>query len=93
MQLKFSILSINTVIEARRITFLHCLMNTNEIEMLYQLIRLQLDQPVQSDWMEQIKIDIFDFNIGMSLDENKLNKKRDGCQARTLKHVLHQLNF
>ena len=46
MQLELGILSINTVIKARRINFLHYLLNTSENEMLSKVFRSQLVQPV-----------------------------------------------
>ena len=92
MQLELGILSINTVIKARRINFLHYLMNTSESEMLFKVFKSQLDQPVQSDWTEQVKIDIIDLKIGLSLDEIKLKSKKAFKRLVKLKPMDYEYN-
>ena len=82
MQLELGILSINTVIKARRINFLHYLLNTSENEMLSKVFRSQLDQPVQFDWSEQVKADIIDFKIGLSPNKHQKMHSRNWLKQK-----------
>ena len=92
MQLELGILSINTVIKARRINFLHYLLNTSENEMLSKVFRSQLDQPVQFDWSEQVKADIIDFKIGLSLADIKQTSKNAFKKLVKTKALVYEYN-
>ena len=71
VQLEFGVLSIGTIIKARRINFLHYLLQTQENEMLSKFFQGQLNQPVKQDWTEQVGKDLKDFKIELTHEEIK----------------------
>ena len=76
IQLELGAMSINTIIKARRINFLHYLLNINENEMLSKVFQSQLINPVKQDWTEQVKEDLFELKIGLRFDEIKPKSKK-----------------
>ena len=71
VQLEFGVLSIGTIMKARRINFLHYLLQTQENEMLSKFFQGQLNQPVKQDWTEQVGKDLKDFKIELTHEEIK----------------------
>ena len=71
LYLELGILRIGTMIKARRINFLHYLLNRKETEMLYQIFSVQWNQPTKNDWTNLVKQDLQDFKIEMNLSNIK----------------------
>ena len=69
--LELGILRIGTIIKAKRINFLHYLLNRNETEMINQIFCVQWNQPVKNDWTNFVKQDLIDFKIETNLSEIK----------------------
>ena len=74
IQLELGVTSIGTIMKARRINYLHYLLQTNENEMLNKVFRAQLSQPVKLDWVKQILQDLKDFQINMTFEDIKDKK-------------------
>ena len=75
IQLELGVLSINTIIKARRINYLHNLLKSGENEMIVKKFLAQWYQPVKLDWTEQVKQDLSDFKINLSFEEMKAKSK------------------
>ena len=75
IQLELGVLSINTIIKARRINYLHNLLKSGENEMIVKFFLAQWYQPVKLDWTEQVKQDLSDFKINLSFEEMKAKSK------------------
>ena len=56
------------IIKARRVNFLHQLANLNKEEMEYKFFKCQWDHPSTQDWTEQVKTDLMDLGLPVSLD-------------------------
>ena len=54
-QLEFGVISIGTIIKARRVNYLHYLLQTSGNEMLHKVFVAQLQQPVRLDWTTQVQ--------------------------------------
>ena len=91
IQLELGVLSINTIIKARRINYLHYLLTTSESEMIHRVFMMQWKQPVKSDWTEQVKVDLFDFNIQPNLDVIK--KQFKNAFKKLVKEQAHIFEF
>ena len=71
LYLELGILRIGTVIKARRIIFLHYLLNRKATEMISQVFSVQWSQPNKNDWTVLVKQDLRDFNIEENLSTIK----------------------
>ena len=71
MYLELGIVRIGTIIKAKRIIFLHYLLNRNETEMISQIFSVQWNQPVKNDWTNFVKQDLIDFRIEINLSDIK----------------------
>ena len=69
--LELGILTIGTIIKARRINFLHYLLRREESEMIHQVFRVQWNHPVKNDWTILVKKDLDDFKIDINLSNIK----------------------
>ena len=72
LYLESGCMTVGTIIKARRLNYLHYLVNTPEKEMLYRFFRCQWDNPNQNDWVNQVKKDLEDFKI--PIDLKNINK-------------------
>ena len=71
LYLELGILRIGTIIKARRINFLHYLLNRKETEMIYQIFSVQWNQPTKNDWTNLVKQDMQDFKMEINLSSIK----------------------
>ena len=71
MYLELGILRVGTIIKARRINFLHYLLNRSVTEMISQIFCVQWNHPVKNDWSNFVKQDLSDFKIETNLSEIK----------------------
>ena len=58
---------IRNILKARRINFLHHLANLKEEEMEYKFFKAQWDYPCHQDWTLQVKQDLADLGLPISL--------------------------
>ena len=63
LQLELGVLSIRTIIKARRINYLHYLATSKENEMIFKFVMAQWNYPLKNDWTNQVKEDLSDFAI------------------------------
>ena len=59
---------VRNIIKARRVNFLHQLANLNKEEMEYKFFKCQWDHPSTQDWTEQVRTDLMDLGLPVSLD-------------------------
>ena len=76
MQLELGIMSISTLIKARRINFLHYLASRNESEMLSKFFMAQWEYPGRNDWTNQVREDLLEFGISENLRHIKSKSKQ-----------------
>ena len=68
LQLELGLISISTLIKARRINFLHYLVTCKESEMIHKLFKAQWDYPIRNDWTNQVREDLLEFGISENLE-------------------------
>ena len=68
LQLELGLISISTLIKARRINFLHYLVTCKESEMIHNFFKAQWDYPIKNDWTIQVREDLAEFGISDNLD-------------------------
>ena len=71
LYLELGILRIGTIIKARRINFLHYMLNRHESEMIHQVFTVQWNQPAKNDWTILVKQDLIDFKMKTNLSNIK----------------------
>ena len=71
--LELGILSIGTIIKARRINYLRYLLSLDENDMTYKVFLTQWNHPVKQDWTLQVRKDLSDFKIEPNLSNLKKN--------------------
>ena len=68
LQLELGLISISTLIKARRINFLHYLVTCKESEMIHKFFKAQWDYPIRNDWTNQVREDLLEFGISENLE-------------------------
>ena len=58
-----------------RMLFLKSILNENEQSMVAKFFKLQLQQPIKSDWVSMCRKDLNELNIELTLDEIKTMPK------------------
>ena len=69
LYLELGLIPIGTIIKARRLNYLHYLVSQPKLSMLYRVFKTQWDYPVKGDWVLEVKEDMLQFGISMSLEE------------------------
>ena len=85
---------IGTILKARRINFLHYLLNQPKEGMLSKFFYAQWQHSSRLDWTEQVKMDLFDFGLPRDLEllesrstnnfKNLIKKKAREFELRSL---------
>ena len=94
MYLELGIVRIGTIIKAKRIIFLHYLLNRNETEMISQIFSVQWNQPVKNDWTNFVKQDLIDFRIETNLSDIKKKSEssfKNLVRKKTMEYEYNQL--
>lgn len=92
--LELGILPIGTVVKARRIIYLHDLVNQNHTEMLHQFFITQWNKPTRGDWTELVKEDLNDFGIDedlVMLQQMSKGKIKKLIKAEARKYAFNEL--
>ena len=89
--LELGILSIGTIIKARRINFLRYLLSADENDMTYKVFITQWNHPVMQDWALQVKKDLSDFKIEPNL--SNLKKKSINSFKKFVKLKAHEFEI
>lgn len=75
LYLESGCLTIGTLIKARRVNFLHTLANREDSEMHTKFFQHQWDHPSKLDWTEQVRKDLLDLGMPVSLEFAKSKSK------------------
>ena len=70
--LELGIIPIHIIIMARRVKYLHYLVNLKEDEMLFNVFSTQWKYPARDDWTIQVQNDMKKLNINMNWEEMKM---------------------
>ena len=77
LYLELGLIPIGTIIRARRLNYLHYLMSQPKQSMLYKVFKTQWDYPVKGDWVLEVREDMLEFGLSMSLEEiQKISKSK-----------------
>ena len=85
-------------IQAKRILFLHYILNRDDNELILQVFNAQVDDPIKGDWILTVKDDLKLFNLNhLSMDTIKLMKKkrfkkvvREACKNAAFKYLINE---
>ena len=69
LYLELGITPIHVILKARRVNYLHYLATLKDDEMLYRVFKAQWDNPVKDDWTLEVKRNLEELNIHLSLEE------------------------
>ena len=72
LYLELGCVPIRYVIIGRRLMYLQYLLQQEEESLLYTFLMAQLENPVQGDWVEQVKNDLIDVKLDIPFEEIKL---------------------
>ena len=75
LYLELGIIPIHVIIKARRLNYLHYLVNLEEDEMLAKFFTVQWKYPTKEDWTIQVQRDLEDFEITKNLEQIKSMSK------------------
>ena len=76
LYLELGLIPIRILIKARRINYLHYLIQLKEEEMLSKVFQTQLKYPAKDDWTVQVQKDLLDLEINLTSEEMKDKDKR-----------------
>ena len=68
LYLELGCLNISTILKARRLNYLHYLVNRDEKEMLHKFFYAQWNHPTPNDWTIQARQDLTDFGLEVDLN-------------------------
>ena len=71
LYLELGLTPIRGIIKARRINYLHTLLQLKDEEMLFRFFEAQWKYPVKNYWVNQVKEDLLDFDLDLTLDDIK----------------------
>ena len=71
LYLELGLIPIRILIKARRINYLHYLIQLKEEEMLSKVFQTQLKYPAKDDWTVQVQKDLLDLEINLTFEEMK----------------------
>ena len=78
LYLELGVIPIRFIIQAKRLMFLHYLLSRNDNELVSQVLKAQIDDPVKGDWILTVKEDLISFDLNyLSFDDIKNLKKED----------------
>ena len=72
LYLKLGVVPIKVILMARRVMYLHYLVTLNPDQMLYKFFTAQWKKPIKDDWIEEVKKNLNELDIDMTLDDMKL---------------------
>ena len=96
LYLETGCLRITTIIKARRINFLHYLVNSDKSSMIYKFFMAQWMNPVKNDWTIQVKQDLKDFQLTSDLIEISSISKysfKSAVKSKALQYDFTHLNL
>ena len=96
LYLESGCMPIRFLIKARRIMFLHYLLNRNENELVLKVLNAQKEDPIKNDWFSTVTKDLNEFGLDfMNLDDIKTMKKeefkklvKEKCREISLAYLL-----
>ena len=71
LYLELGCMPIHVILKARRLNYLHYLVNLKRDEMLAIFFKTQWNYPCKGDWTIQVRTDLKDFGISDNLEEIK----------------------
>ena len=75
LYLEMGLIPLSIMIKARRVNYLHYLVNLNKSEMLYKVFETQWKYPGRGDWTEEVKVNLIELDINLSIDEMRKKSK------------------
>ena len=93
LYLELGIVPIKVILMARRVMYLHYLVTLNPDQMLYKFFTAQWKKPIKDDWIEEVKKDLNELDIDMTLDEMKLNSNNSFKRIVKIKTKEYTLDY
>ena len=75
LYLEMGCLPIRFIIKSRRIMFLHYILNQKQDSLIFKFFQAQLENPVKGDWSEQVKSDISEIDLKLTMEEISILSK------------------
>ena len=75
LYLEMGCLPIRFIIKSRRIMFLHYILNQKQDSLIFKFFKAQLENPVKGDWSEQVKSDISEIGLKLTMEEISILSK------------------
>ena len=75
LYLELGLIPLHVILKARRINYLHYLVNLNEEEMLAKFFKIQCKYPYKEDWTKQVQEDLEVFGLDNDLEKIKTTSK------------------
>ena len=75
LYLELGVIPIHIMLKARRVNYLHYLATLSENEMLYKVFMSQWKYPIKDDWTQEVKLNLNELGINLSLEEVKQMSK------------------
>ena len=69
--LELGIIPVKFIIQARRIMYLHYLLNLHKEDLLFKVFEAQTDDPIKNDWCQTVAEDLIELRVEMNHEEIK----------------------
>jgi hypothetical protein len=93
LYLELGVIPFNVILKARRVMYLHYLATQKENEMTHKVFIAQWKHPVKDDWTEEVKVNLKELDIRLSLDEIKAKSVNSFKRLVKIKAKEFTLNY
>ena len=81
LYLELGILPIGYIIQQRRISYLHHILQQETKSLLYRFFIAQLENPTPRDWTCQVLDDLEEINVNLEIEEIKCMKRENSSRV------------
>ena len=93
LYLELGLIPIHVILKARRINYLHYLVNLKDEEMLAMFLKIQWKYPCKEDWTTQVQEDLEDFGMDNDLEKIKTTSKNSFKRLVKMKAKKYALDY
>ena len=93
--LELGLLPLHCIVKERRVNYLHTILKSDKEKMLFKFFMAQWEDPTKQDWTEQIKTDLSDLKLKLSLEEIESKSKttfKNMVKVKIKEYALDSLN-
>ena len=93
LYLELGVLPVRYIVKSKRLNYLHYILNEDKNDLIYQFLQIQLQKPTMKDWGSEVRQNIEELNMGVSLEDIEKIPKSTFKQLVRTKIKEHAFNY